>query len=299
MNVLVTGGTGYVGMNLVKVLLKENYKVFLLRRESSKNEITHPNLIEIFYDGTYSSLEKIQEKIDVIYHLAAYFVVEHTEKDIDIYINSNILLGTHILEFMRKNGIKNIINTESYSQNIYGAEYQAQNLYAATKQAFVDILKYYVDDYGLRAISLVLSDTYGPNDTRNKFFNLVLKSISTEDKIFKMSLGEQEICYIYIDDVINAYMKATEVLNKLNDGVFKRYTVFGDEIFQLYYVAKKIEKIYGVNLKIERGYYQYRKREIMKFTYPRLPLPDWKANVKLDEGIKLIKDEKKNIVYDY
>ena len=40
---------------------------------------------------------------------------------------------------MRKNGIKNIINTESYSQNIYGAEYQAQNLYAATKQAFVDI----------------------------------------------------------------------------------------------------------------------------------------------------------------
>lgn len=136
LNILITGGTGYIGKNLVSAFLNKGNKVFLLKRKNSINDIKHENLVEIIYDGTYNSFEIIREKIDIVYHLATCFLVNHKTENLEELINSNILFGTQLLEYMAKNNIKNIINTETYAESITGEEYNPQNLYSATKMAF-------------------------------------------------------------------------------------------------------------------------------------------------------------------
>ena len=287
MNILITGGTGYIGKNLVNTLLTKGNKVFLLKRKNSKNDIKHENLVEIIYDGTSASLEKIKDKIDIVYHLATCFLVNHKTENLEELINSNILFGTQILEYMSKNNIKYFINTETYAESITGEEYNPQNLYSATKMAFKSILKYYVDTYDMKAISLVLSDTYGPNDTRKKFLNLVVDTLRSQDLNFKMSLGEQEICYIYIEDVVEAYLETGKLILSLKDKELRTYSVFGNEILTLNNLVDSLEKIFGKKLNIAKGYYPYRLREIMKFNYKHIErLPNWEPIISLEEGMK-------------
>lgn len=287
MNILITGGTGYIGKNLVNTLLTKGNKVFLLKRKNSKNDIKHENLVEIIYDGTSASLEKIKDKIDIVYHLATCFLVNHKTENLEELINSNILFGTQILEYMSKNNIKYFINTETYAESIIGEEYNPQNLYSATKMAFKSILKYYVDTYDMKAISLVLSDTYGPNDTRKKFLNLVVDTLRSQDLNFKMSLGEQEICYIYIEDVVEAYLETGKLILSLKDKELRTYSVFGNEILTLNNLVDSLEKIFGKKLNIAKGYYPYRLREIMKFNYKHIErLPNWEPIISLEEGVK-------------
>lgn len=289
MNILVTGGTGYIGSNLVKSLLKEEHKVFLLKRKNSKSLVNDKRVIEVLYDGTYCSLEKINEKVDMIIHLATCFLVNHKTENIEDLLNANILLGTHLLEYASKHNIKDFINTETYAESITGIEYNPQNLYSATKKAFKDILKYYVDFNKMRCISLVLSDTYGPNDIRKKFLNLVLEVLKSENNEFKMSPGEQEICYIYIDDVITAYIEAIKLISKLEEKDLKTYSVFGNEILTLNSLVELLEGLYNKKLKIEKGFYSYRLREIMKFNYSSIErLPNWSPKVSLKDGVKFI-----------
>lgn len=289
MNILVTGGTGYIGSNLVKSLLKEEHKVFLLKRKNSKSLVNDERVIEVLYDGTYCSLEKINEKVDMIIHLATCFLVNHKTENIEDLLNANILLGTHLLEYASKHDIKDFINTETYAESITGIEYNPQNLYSATKKAFKDILKYYVDFNKMRCISLVLSDTYGPNDIRKKFLNLVLEVLKSENNEFKMSPGEQEICYIYIDDVITAYIEAIKLISKLEEKDLKTYSVFGNEILTLNSLVELLEGLYNKKLKIEKGFYSYRLREIMKFNYSSIErLPNWSPKVSLKDGVKFI-----------
>ncbi len=289
MNILVTGGTGYIGSNLVKILLKEEHKVFLLKRKNSKSLVNDERVIEVLYDGTYCSLEKINEKVDMIIHLATCFLVNHKTENIEDLLNANILLGTHLLEYASKHDIKDFINTETYAESITGIEYNPQNLYSATKKAFKDILKYYVDSNKMRCISLVLSDTYGPNDVRKKFLNLVLEVLKSENNEFKMSPGEQEICYIYIDDVITAYIEAIKLISKLEEKDLKTYSVFGNEILTLNSLVELLEGLYNKKLKIEKGFYSYRLREIMKFNYSSIErLPNWSPKVSLKDGVKFI-----------
>ena len=141
----------------------------------------------------------------------------------------------------------------------------------------------------MRCISLVLSDTYGPNDVRKKFLNLVLEVLKSENNEFKMSPGEQEICYIYIDDVITAYIEAIKLISKLEEKDLKTYSVFGNEILTLNSLVELLEGLYNKKLKIEKGFYSYRLREIMKFNYSSIErLPNWSPKVSLKDGVKFI-----------
>ena len=103
-----------------------------------------------------------------------------------------------------------------------------------------------------------------------------------------MSPGNQEIRYIYIDDVIEAYLKAIELLK--NDKVQKSetFSVCGLENFTLNALITHINVILGKNLNTNTGFYSYREREIMicKPKYPKLP--EWEPKISIEKGIKKI-----------
>ncbi|MBP8708468.1 MAG: NAD(P)-dependent oxidoreductase [Caldisericia bacterium] len=285
MKILITGGAGFIARNLVRELLKRNYNIITIYRETIPKEfIGKVKMIQ--YKGNYNDLEENleDEQIDIVIHLATHFTSKHRANEIRELFESNILLGTHILEYMKEHKAKKFINTSTYATSIDGTDYNPQNLYSATKKAFEDILVFYVESEKMQTINLELSDTYGLGDTRPKFLNLLLNAIK-ENREFNMSPGEQEICYIHVRDVVNAYLRAIDMLVNEDIKKIENYSVYGDEVLTLNQLVNKVQDISGTKIQVNKGVYPYKEREIMKFK-PKYPiLPGWQPRVSLTQGI--------------
>lgn len=291
MKILITGATGYIGSNLIKRLLNTQNEIYTIVRPSSKlnfiNEII--NKIDIFeYDKNIKNLTNYFNEInpDIVIHLASLFISEHKTENIDDLIESNITFGTHILEAMLKSGVKKIINTGTSWQHYNNEEYNPVCLYASTKEAFEKILEYYVESENFNAITLKLFDTYGPNDKRNKIINLLNKIAKTGETL-DMSAGEQYLDLVYIDDVVEAYMKVIELIEKGNIK-HKKYFVSSAKQISLKELVNLFEKINNIKLNINWGKRVYRKREVMKLYDKGDLVPDWKSDISIEKGLEKI-----------
>lgn len=284
--VLITGGTGYIGSNLIKELLHRGFEIYALYNKTVPIQLDE-KLHWIKYDGNFDSLLAINKKIDIIVHLATVFVPKHSTDLVDNILKTNIMLGVHLLEYAKENDIKKFINTSTYAQSIDESSYNPQNFYSSTKQAFDDILKFYTEADLLKSITLSLYDTYGPRDNRPKFINLVIDAFN-KNEVFNMSPGNQTIRYVYIDDVVEAFCMSIELL--LSDKVKKSttYNVYGNESFTLNEMIKHICKVFDKDLKTNPGFYSYRDREIMDCKPKFDRIPNWFPKFDLEEGVKQI-----------
>ncbi|HYH04967.1 MAG TPA: NAD-dependent epimerase/dehydratase family protein [Bacillota bacterium] len=289
---LITGGTGYIGSNLARRLVQEDWDVHLVVRANSSLE-----LIEDFkksitlhvYDGSTLSLIEILSKStpEIVFHLASLFLAEHQSSDIVRLIESNILYGTQLLEAMKVNQVTKLINTGTSWQHYQNQDYNPVCLYAATKQAFESMIDYYIKAYGFKAITLKLFDTYGPEDPRPKLFNL-LKKVESQDTPLDMSPGEQLIDLVYIDDVVNAFLTAYLQLRRIQDSTHELYMVSSGNPIKLKDLVSIYEKVKGVKLKINWGGRPYRSREVMVTWNYGVALPGWRKNVTLEQGLTQI-----------
>ena len=266
--ILITGATGFVGSSLCKKLLEKNFEVFILVRESSefnylKDIIDKLNII-IWNENIDELIENLKKiEIKVVFHLASFVRTEHKKDDVENLINSNIMYGTKLLEVMKYSKIKLFINTGTYWQHYNSEEYNPVDLYAATKEAFENIIRYYVEAEGIRCITLKLFDTYGENDKRPKLINL-LNKFADEGKELDMSLGEQKLDLVHIDVVTDTFIKAYELL-KSNEKIKNEvYGVSSGKQISLKEIVENFEKETGKKLKINWGARPYRKREVME-----------------------------------
>lgn len=292
-NVLITGATGYIGSNLVKKLVNDGgVHITAIYNNTVPNE-KNRDITWVKYTGDYESLNVIEGEIDVIFHLATFFTPKHSTDAIGNMITSNILLGAHLLEFAKQNKINKFINTSTYAQSIDDSKYNPQNFYTSTKQAFEDILKYYTESGVIKNITLSLYDTYGPNDNRPKFINLVIDALD-KDVPFNMSPGNQEIRYVYIDDVVNAYCIALDLLMENKIDKSETFSISGNESMTLNELVEYVSNTVGKKIETNPGFYNYRDREIMKCIPKFNKIPNWEAKVKLSEGIKQIIQNNEN-----
>ena len=266
MRILVTGATGFVGQHLLPYLQNHGHEVFALVRPSTDGSKVYTNHLYVFEDDIEHLASYLSENyIDGIIHLASLYIAEHKVEDIKNIILSNVYLGTAVLEAAVKSGIKWFLNTgtiwQNYNVEPYSDKYCPVNLYAASKQAFLDIAKFYTETSNIRFCTLKLCDTYGQNDTRRKIFSL-FEQIAKTGKCLKMSPGEQKLDLVHIDNVVHDFEVLAE---KLDKGVFLRdeYVVTSGSQRTLKEIAKQYEKEHNVSLDIEWGGRPYRKREVM------------------------------------
>lgn len=291
---ILTGATGYIGANLVKELLLQDWHIVLLvRRNTSFHYINDvKNRVNIFvYNNDLNELIELfkNTKPDVVFHLASKVSIQHNTSEVDDILDSNIRFSTHLLEAMSESETANIISTGSSWQHFQNEHYNPVNLYAATKEAFAAILKYYTDAIDICAITLELFETYGPDDCRPKVLNLI-KNIEKNKLCLEMSPGEQELNFVYIDDVVRAYIRASELLlggriGKMN----KTYSVRSSETIKLREVVSLYETVNNVKLDIRWGGRAYRFREVMSVWDHGEILPGWTAEVKLKDGLKMFR----------
>lgn len=289
MKILVTGATGFIGQNLVKVLLDKNYEVHCIVRVDSNTSNISQNITIFKYDQNIDGLIEYfnEQKFDGLIHLASLFLATHTKDDISNLISSNIKFGTELLEACKISDVKWFINTGTFWQNYENEDYNPVNLYAATKEAFENIAKYYTETSNLIFTTIKLNDTFGANDTRNKVFNLWNKIVKSGETL-EMSAGEQIIDISYIDDVVLAYEVLITHLSsdQKEDFKNKEFVVTNNEKMSLKELSKVFEEAINTRLNIEWGARPYREREVMHPYSNGTKVPNWNQKYTLKEAIK-------------
>ena len=289
MKILVTGATGFIGRNLVKLLLDKNSDIHCIVRVNS--DITNvDSRAKIFkYDEHMDQLIAYfnNEKFDGVIHLASLFLATHTRDDVSTLVSSNIKFGTQILEACKESKVKWFINTGTFWQNYENEDYNPVNLYAATKEAFEVMAKYYTQTSDLIFTTIKLNDTFGPNDTRNKVFNL-WNRVSKSGEVLEMSAGEQIIDISYIDDVISAYEVLITHLNsdQKEDFKNKEFVVINNEKMSLKELSKVFEEATNTKLNIKWGVRPYREREVMIPYDKGQTVPNWNQKYTLKQAIQ-------------
>ena len=271
-------------------LLRLGHNVYAIIREKSNTSSLHyKNRVKFHKYNSVNELKNFikEKKIEGVIHLASCYLKKHSPDDIESLINSNVLFGSEIIEASVNANVSWFVNTGTFWQHFNKRIYSPVNLYAATKQAFMDILTYYKETTNINIVTVKLNDTYGPDDTRPKIFNLWERIASTGEEI-NMTAGEQLIDIVYIDDVVDAYVQLLDLLDSSNSKMklFESYIISSNEIMTLKKMAEIYQEETGCILKINWGKLPYSKREFMKPYAEGTAIPGWSPKVSFKDGIK-------------
>ena len=124
-NIIVTGGSGFIGSNIVNLLERKNFNVTVLDKVKPKNR----NIKFVKTDlSNLKILKKVTKKIDCIYHLAGVSDINKVKKMPAETIRDNVLCTSNLLEASRINKVKRFI----FASSIY-ANSSRGNLYTSSK----------------------------------------------------------------------------------------------------------------------------------------------------------------------
>jgi len=288
MKIFITGATGFIGKHLVNFLKKDNQITINLYGDEKTPFEDSVKTYKLNENKPSEAIEFMQkEKFNGVIHLASLYLTTHTPEQATKLIDSNVRFSTYILECAAQAKVKWFINTGTFWQHYKNKDYSPVNLYAASKQAFESIAQYYWETNKIKFCTLKLSDTYGPNDTRPKIFNLWQKIAETGETL-DMSPGEQIIDISHVDDIVSAFaLLANHLSNnhpEVNNG--DSFAVKAEKRYTLKELAKIFEESTGKKLNINWGERLYRDRAVMKPWENGDIVPEWKQKHSLKNNIK-------------
>ncbi len=287
--ILITGITGYIGSCLASNLLA-SCEVYGLVRQPVRTEYIskmQDRLHLLVFDGSYASIEDAMKKVkpDLVFHLAACCANSNIVKDMPVLIDTNIKFGGYLLTAMAVSDIPALVYASTVWEHFHNKEYCPLNLYAATKRGFSDLVSYYTDAGYIRAASLVLSDTYGPNDHRPKILNLI-KQAAQSRELLELSDGQQDYDVVYIDDVVEAFRQAGELLLGNSNWKNEKFQVCSPAPVSLLETVNCMLTVNGLTLNAAWGKRPCADREIRKAIRLYPTVPGWNAKVPLDKGLR-------------
>ena len=295
MNILVTGGAGFIGSQIVDAYINKNHHVVIVDN-LSKGQKQFINPKATFHELSISSpsIEQIikTNNIEIINHHAAQISVTDSVKDPVKDAESNIIGTLQLLQSAVKLGVKRFIFA-STGGAIYGEQdyfpakenhpQKPTSPYGISKLSIEGYLRFYQEQYGIKSIIFRYGNVFGPRQNPNGeagvvaiFCNRLLKNqvpIINGD-------GEQTRDYIFIKDVVQANLLAlnTEITSTYNVGTSKETSV--NEITRiLLQIAKSnisVEKIKRNNYEQLRSCLDYQKIEKSL---------GWKPMVSIEEGL--------------
>ena len=213
-DILVTGGAGFIGSELIKFLLEKNNQVVLFDNFSSTNNLQNlkSDHLEVIKGdcSSVSDLQKISSKFDIIFHLAADPEVRLTMTNPQSIFKNNIISTYNLLEWARETAVHTIVFTSS--STVYGdatiiptpESYPCTpiSLYGASKLACEALLSAYCHTYKKRGIVIRLANVVGPSSTHGILFDMITKLKNNSNELEILGDGNQNKSYLYIDDCI-------------------------------------------------------------------------------------------------
>jgi UDP-glucose 4-epimerase len=259
MKILVTGGVGFIGTNLIKRLLNEGHEVHSLDNYDSglvENEIEGCNYIK----GDIEQLEYWKgDKFDVVYHLAALSRIQPSfENPVETFrVNSR---GTEaVCEFAKHNNVKVIYaGSSSRWHNPY------QSPYACYKHIGEEIVKMYKQVYGLNAEITRFYNVYGPNEIVDGDWAAVIgiwrRQVRDGLPITIVGDGEQRRDFTHVEDIVDGLYKIAMSSETHKDawelGTGTNYSI--NEVYEMFKEKFGVDKIH---LSDQHGNYRKTLRE--------------------------------------
>lgn len=229
MRILITGGTGFVGSHLIKVLETEN-EIVVLTHEKIFLKNSKPRLRYVLQDLTKPlKLNKIG-KIDCLIHLAQGN--KRSEQDYETEFMVNVLSTFNLLDFARQSKIKQFVYASSAGIYGFGSKKfnendipKPDNLYAGTKMAAENLIWQYRDFFQCKILRL--SFPYGPGTPPRQLFGRLISNISESKPVLIKNDSMPRINPVYIQDLVNGLAKALKVNQSfvLNLGGQKSYSI--------------------------------------------------------------------------
>jgi nucleoside-diphosphate-sugar epimerase len=291
MRVVVTGAGGFLGRHLVPRLLELGHQVACLTRSPEKLAPAWKDMPQGRTEPTGQGVRALcaDFRPEVVVHLAALYVTEHCFEDIAPLIQTNLLLGAHLLEAMRESGCDALVCAGTSWQHYQGAEYRPVNLYAASKQAFSTLAKYYLDAAGLRLLELHLYDSYGEDDPRPRLLNL-LQASAARGETLALSPGEQRLHLLHVDDLASGCVRACELARELTPGerrVCRLPSAAAVSLRELVAAFDAADPAHPA--RVAWGERPYRPREVFQPWEEAEVLPGWRPAVDLASGLRRLR----------
>jgi nucleoside-diphosphate-sugar epimerase len=282
---VLSGATGHLGGEIARQLVAAGAEVHGLTRQAERVRASSVGGMRLHYvDGSTENLVAILSEVkpDVVMHVASMYRREHRADEISALVSANVLFGTQLLEAMRAAGCLRMVTAGSFFQHFHSDEYRALNLYAATKQAFEDILAYYVDAFGFSAAVLTLYEIYSENDIRRKLMTAAADALK---KSAPLDLPEQEFWmdFVHVEDAAAAFLRVADVLAKDKTGLLRYSVCSGDDVSGSE-LAALFEKIGGRELQTRRGAFAQPARAMPR-PWRGPVVPGWVPRVTLEQGI--------------
>ena len=256
--VIVTGGLGFIGSNLINILNSKNYFVINIDKLTYASNLKNINSRiknYKFYKEDINNKNLIKNILNkynpsIIYNLAAE---THVDRSIDgpkNFINSNILGVFNILESIKnhKNKIKLIqISTDEVygdiKKNYKSKENDAYNPsspYAASKASGDLLIKSYIRTYKLNGIITNCCNNYGPNQYPEKLIPTIIYNLIKNKSIPIYGKGKNIREWIYVKDHCNALIKISKY-GKSGEN----YNIGSGVVFNNIEITKKIISIFN------------------------------------------------------
>ena len=273
MRIFLTGGTGFIGSNFLRIALNNNLDLFALRRKNKKTKILlnkEPNWI----DSSYAEITPTQfQNSDVLIHLASYGVVK---KDVSINscIQNNVIGPLKLLETARKAGIKKYIIIGSCFE--YGksalrykfippdAPLEPTLAYGVSKAAASISFTQWALENNLNLKIIRLFHVYGEGEDPLRFYPSLVNA-AKNGLNFPMTKGEQIRDFMNVKDVAEKLLEECKEINKENNekvvisnlgsGIETSLMKFSNQIWEGH--KAKGEILYGD--------LNYRRGEIMRY----------------------------------
>ncbi len=226
-NILVTGGSGFIGSNLVDLLISDGHSVLVIDDLSTGLKINHNSLVSYIEKDLCKYINHPEElvailnefKIDTVYHLAASADVFLSMNNPEVVYKINVLASIALLGACAKTKVKKIMFASTSA--VYGEpEYlpvdekhsvNPISPYGLSKLAFEQYLNYFSNNGKMSITVFRLPNVYGPRqrpDLEGGVVAIFYDLMKEHKPVFIFGDGKQTRDWVHVEDIISAFVKA-------------------------------------------------------------------------------------------
>ena len=282
--ILLTGATGYLGSHLANALVAQGHKLIILKRKNSSllriSSIIPMTTLYNIENLDYSIPFNAHGKIDAVIHTATCYG-RNGEMPSEVF-EANTGFPLRLMDATKAAGVGIFINSDTILDKYV-------NLYSLSKRQLLEWGKFFCTHNKMFFVNMRLEHFYGPEDAGSKFTTHVINSCLRNVPELKLTFGEQKRDFIYIDDVVSAYLIILEKIEEFQD-FFNEFHVGSGAAVSIRDFVEKVHHITDSQTHLAFGSIAYRTDEMMSSNANVKPLVElgWFCKTTLDKGLKLV-----------